>query len=625
MSRLVCACLVAVACVSAPPVSTDDAAARLRARRALADDDLARSFVDDELRIVELRRAQEANTVFAYKRFLAEFPTGSEATTARALLEGLRFTEAEKAGTAAAWEAFLEEHPRGRKLVEANEQLGTILIAAAQTTTNLPHVRTLLARFPTHPKRAELEAREDVLAFEAAKEKGLDALVSYLDTHPNGARRNEAIALRDRLEREELVSSDDLERAVRRAASDASPEWQRAVDEIRLARALRSLDLETLRTIAGSDAATAPAAKDERRPSVIAASVLAAFDAKPLAAPVLESVRAAAPTAGLRPRDEALKLLTSADPVERVAVLQELAESSRREDAERAIAALDMRWIGVRLAAVEALRSLAKSMPAPVWSTLSRLREQESLANALSADPWRRVAALRDANDRTSDALVAWREVLRHDPDDLAARVRVLALARRLGDRIAVETAARDLAKAAVQFGDERWLAPSSAGQPDVERRDGPGEVVGLPASVTVLRQLCAAVDGARLAGTALEALTTNAAAEERDQLRFAADEVKRSVERMELRRVELEREARRREPKLLACGVVEPAARFASVRKARVDAVTRLGATKDARLVSFVEALAASPSDEVRGAVAKALEELRAQAPTPAPISPAK
>ena len=61
--------------------------------------------------------------MLAYKRFLEAYPEAPQARAARALLEGLRFNAAKEADTVAAWRQFLADHPDGAHRDEARRLL----------------------------------------------------------------------------------------------------------------------------------------------------------------------------------------------------------------------------------------------------------------------------------------------------------------------------------------------------------------------------------------------------------------------------------------------------------------------------------------------------------------------
>lgn len=598
MRTFVLLALLLVSCATAapPPPSHADAAGALRAQRALADNDFERALISEELAAVEIERARAAHTVFAYRRFLEEFPTGREATTARALLESLRFDEAKQKNTPLAWESFLAEHSNGAHAVEARERLGALAADAAVESGDLMKVRDVLSRYPEHPRRQELVALEDRLAFAEAKAGTLAQLEAYLAQHPLGAHRVEALDLREQREHAILLGAGDLEQARRRASADPSGRSQGLVDEILYRNAMGTLDLTALDALA----------RDAVEPTrTQAQQSLDSFQRLPFSPVVVKALEIARPSHGLRSLEEVSDVLRAGDPLDRVAALKEAAEYGSWEAARVILDAMGNRYVVVRLASVEALRLLKTAMPEEAWRAFVDGREAEALVNALTAEPWSRVAALRDADGRHDLALVAWREVVRYDPDDLAASARVLDLTRATGDRLAAGAAARHLVTTAALFGDGRWLEPHESSTPALERRDGPGLIVGVPAVVTVLRQLCAALDLAKAGRDALAALREGSQTAELQLYALAVNDADSAIARMSVRRDELEREASRRG--FPACDVDPLSARLAKVRAERVEAIATLGRHGDERLLPFFERLKHSPSHEVREAAESA------------------
>lgn len=606
---VLCLTVVSIGCATAPPpldLSRADEANALRARRTLADNDFERALITEELATVELERARAANTVFAYRRFLEEFPIGREATTARKLLEALRFAEASAEDTPLAWNVFLSEHPQGDRAAEARLRLGSLTIDALVGTPDLAGVRAALAQFPDHPRREELVKLEDLLSFEAAKQGGLAQVEAYLSEHPLGAYRVEALDLAEALDREALVKSGDLERARRRAASDHTGRFQEVVDELLLEQALSTLDRPALEKLAKN---AVPAVRPR------AQEALVAWRRSPLPSAVAQ----AKVSHGLRSLPELATVLRHGDPLDRAAALSEAAEYGSWEAASLVLRAVDNRYVDVRLAVVTALRALSVAMPAASWRAFVEGREAEALVDALTPEPWRRIAALRDADGRTALALAAWREVLRYDPDDLAASARVLELTRAMGDRLGLGAAARELGTSAALFGEGRWLQPHDPATPAVERRDGPGTTVGVPAEVTVLRQLCAAMTLTSLSRDTLAELRDDARETEQQLYTLAITDADTALARMTARRAELERAATRRG--FPACGTDLLTPKLEKVHAERVEAIAKLAKTGDRRLLPFVTRLQHTPSEKVREAAVAAMRALSPGETAPAVV----
>jgi hypothetical protein len=586
----------------------------LRQQIAKAPDDIRQGMLMDELAKVELDRARRAHTVLAYRRFLAEFPSGDEAATARSLLEELRFQETEHVGTHEAWEAFLEEHPRGKRATEAREHLGTLEFATALTSNDLSLVRHTLARFPEQLQRENLVLHEDDLAWAAAARSDLAAVDTYLTDHPGGLHRAQAAQRRDEMEQTEIYESDDLSRARGRAAAADATELRRStVLALELHRALETLDIDAVRGVAATNP-TEPRLIELRDQ---ARRFIDSWTTRPPAPEVLSAIDAARPGRGLRAHAESLAHIGVGDPVEQVAALRELAEWGQRDDIDVVLKALSSRYLAVRLAAIEALKSYASSLKPAIWAVLARVREQDALSRPTN-DSWLRAAVLREVAGRGDDAAVAWREYLRVASDDLVARARLFALEQSTGD-LAPAATARDLAKAAIAFADGRIPAAVDARQ----RSDAPGpnegSVVGLPVELSLARQICSATGLASQASQLLGRLVAGVAPSERELIQLAKTDTDNAIRRLQAKQLELEQGLVRAGVRFPACGADLAASTIVASRIARSRAIEILGKSHDDRLVPFLTALSFTPSSEVRTAARTAIASIMGKLTTPA------
>jgi hypothetical protein len=602
-----------LACVTlGGPTVPDDEADKLRQQLARAPDDPRRASVMEELAKLELERARRANTILAYKRFLDEFPLGEEADTARALLEDLRFQAAQGTGTIAAWEAFLEESPRGKHAPEARAALGALEIDAALASSDLMLARRTLGRFPDHPRREALAAHEDNLAWDAARPKGSDAIDAYLEAHPNGAHRLEALHLREQNEEASIEESEDLDRARAQAArADATEEQRVVVAAIELRRALRALDLTALKKLAASTSVEPRVAAVSARAKEFVESV----SRHPFSEAVSAALAGARADGSLGEHSAVVAGVDVGDPLDRVAALRKLAEWGDPDDVRVVTGALDSEYVAVRLAAVETLRALGQALRPPVWRQIEHARESEALSKELTASTWRRIAALREADGRPVEAAAAWRAAIEQDGSDLAARARVFALARQTGDRLAQTAAARELSKAAVDFGDGRWTPPKPGepGQPADH-----GRLVSMPGGQTVLRQICTAIELGTLGAQTLGTLAADAAPQEQQLLTLARTDAEGALDRLRTRQAELEKTLRAQQPGIMPCGADPATAVIERSRQRRADALGRIGALGDARLLPFVEGLTYTPGPQVKAAAQAAAESLRRIAAQP-------
>lgn len=607
MIRIAILLLLLSACSGAPVSPTpDDAADELRDQLAKEPDDPRRVTVVEKLAQVELGRARLSNTIVAYKRFLAEFPVGDEAVTARALLEGLRFDQAQKTNTVDGWEAFLADHPRGRHEADARNALGTLEIAAALKSSDQTLVHVTLARFPDHSDRAPLVAHEDDLAWTAASNAGNDAIEAYLASHPSGAHRAGAEQHKEDNQQNEIRDAEDLSRALALTSRADATESQRAlVAGLQLNFALRRLDFAALKGLAATKSVEPSALAIAAR----AKEALQAFEARPLTPDQRALLAAAAPGAGLRTHEAVLAAVQTGDPLLRTAALKELAEWANPDDLKFLLGALQGDYLGVRLEAIEALRTLATSLKPETWQSLRRTRENELLSKELTIGIWRQIAALRDADGRTADAATAWRAVIALDASDLVARARLFALAQQSTDRIGAGSTARDLAKEAIEFADNRWTPPRQAKD---DQRQGKGRVIGVAGNLTILRQICVALELGTRAAKALGALSTDAPVQEQQLFNLAKMDAETALDRIRSRRAELERAIRGEDPSYPPCESDPSAETIQASRRTRSEAIRRLGQAGDARLLPVVEGLAYTPGKDVRASAVEAASLLR-------------
>ncbi len=604
---------IVLGCTAAPPLPTAsaDRDQALRARLAAADPE-DRPPLEERLAQVDLKRAQEANTLFAYRRFLAEFPSGPEAAVARSLLATLAFQQAKRQGTRQAWVDFLDEFSRSDQAAAAREALGELDIREALRSDDLERVRAVLVRYPDNALRTELQRHEDDLAWKEAKSGGERDLERYLSRHPSGLHLAQAEARREALEQEELRAADDLSGAQSRARIPGAPAvWRLLVARLELERAERSLDLHALWRLADNrDPAVAPV-------SVAARALARSMRTDPPSRRVREAMAAARPGSGLPSRKALQAALGHGDPLAQVVALEELAEVGDKHDADAVLGALDSRYVAVRLGAVRAVASLAEALPPATRNEVLREKETAALSQAYAAGPWRRVAALREAEGHAKAALAAWQAVLRNDPDDLAARERVLALADGKGD-LARTSAAQQLTKSAIAFGLGRCLPAPATDVVAAESASGtaPGVVVGV-GDVTVLRQLCSAIDLAQEGVQALGGLAATAEPAAREDLDAEVTAAQDALAQLRSKRGELEDRQKEADASFVPCGMDPAAKPIAASRAARERAIARLQELADRRTLPFVESLENSASPKVRAAASAAAKALAALPPT--------
>lgn len=592
---------------------------KIRARIASTNDALERNALIVELSKAELERARRSHTVFGYRRFLQEFPQGEASITARALLESLRFEEAEKEGSLQGWTAFLAEHPQGRRTAEARRRLAELEAREALSTGDLASIRRVLTRH-TPPdatsteeeqsRWAMLVEREDALTWDTLRNANLAAIEGYLAERPTGRYRSEAMERRDQLIEEVLLAEDDLATARQRIASGhATPAQKATAAELEFRRALRSLDEAALRRLVADPRLEGGGEAAKGR----ASAMLDSLKRKPLSRDVRKAMGEAARGAGLRARTELKRLVTRGDPNDRAGALVELAEWGDPSDLDLLLEFVDARYVVIRLAAVEAVSTMAESHEPRAWAAIVRGRIDALTSQGHSATGQRRLALLRASVGDFDGALAGWREVTRLDPEDVAAHARVLAFEQSRNDRLATTAAATALLKAAIDFGEHRWPQPA-----DPDARFGPneGELLGLPKELTMLRQLCSAIDLSKLA---VDALSTQSPSVEtalvpsfQTQRGPLAPEWERALARMESKKRELEATVKRRAPQYAPCGDEVIPERVLRSRRGRAEALNRLGRSGEERLLPLLDDLRWSRSSSVRTAATTAIEALR-------------
>src|SRR5690606_73110 len=122
------------------------------------------------------------------------------------------------------------------------------------------------------------------------------------------------------------------------------------VDELSWRQARRTLDQAELERLA-----------HEAVPRIAgqAAALASSFRASPLSKELQAAIERARPGHGVRSLEEIATVLAEADPLERAEALWEAAEQPSPEAAALVLGEVQSRYMNVRLAAVDALRSIA--------------------------------------------------------------------------------------------------------------------------------------------------------------------------------------------------------------------------------------------------------------------------
>jgi len=333
--------------------------------------------------------ARERHSIFAYRRFLDEFPESRHAAEAQQLLEGLRWEQAERDGSEPALAGFLEDEPHGPHAPEAWARVSALRLAEALRSRSPARLRAWLAENPSAPGREEALPALDDADWSAAADFG--AWRRYLDDHPDGAHRKEALAHLKAAERDEaeLLEDEPRLRALDPAAADKLA-YQRAaalLEEGRLTQLARRpgpFSAEEARTLA-------MLRRDPRREE-LQRWARALF----LPRPTLDELPESAHDRAWRLREWTLAL-----------------DGARLH---RMLAELGSQRAWVSLAALQGAQDLLKGLP----QAEARVRAERELSTlqptALDSPQLTAVALLQSALGREADALASARRAAGRDP-----------------------------------------------------------------------------------------------------------------------------------------------------------------------------------------------------------------
>ncbi len=513
-----------------------------------------------EVRIEELEfeEAKKLHTVLAYKRFLETHPEGPRARTARTLLEGLRFNTAQEAGTAAAWRQFLREHQDGAHREEAQRLLSEAETKELATTQDAKKLSSYLRNAPDDPRRLEVEARLDDQTFTQAKATGAGKLFAYLRDFPAGRHREEAKTRLLELEVEGLLVSGLLEEAEARVK--AHPLGSQLKDfPARLARA------------------------SAERAALTGREMLA------------QSTHAGYYLRGLEDLQAALK---ANDPLDRWQAAEELGQHVSVRALDPLLEAFrSARNPLIRQYALESLQNVLRALPRAVAeyevaSRLETLRERAS-----SAELYLVTAALLDLSGQLELAATEYQRGFDpSNPDPVVLR-RWVQIRQERRQPFSAAVAARQLAM---------W-AHTVARETEVSAEGG--------VPLASARQLCAAVEAARYAAGVITKARAERTEFPEDLVSFELT-AKDALRLSEARLADAELMLKERTPGARTCGDTQVRERLESAVKERTAALRAVG-TKLPSLAPLLLEVARErdPSPEVRAAAAARLE---ASAKTP-------
>lgn len=398
-----------------------------------------------EVRVAELEfeEASKLHSVVAYKRFLEAHPEGPQARAARALLEGLRFNAAKEAGTAAALRQFLRDHPDGAQREEAQRLLKEAELKEVSSTTDTQQLREYLREAPEDPRRLQVEARLDDESFTRAEVAGASQLFAYLRDFPAGRYREQAKLKLLELEVEGLLVSGLLEEAEARVAGHP------------LGAKLKDFKARLTRARAERSALGSP---------------------EPL-------VRSAQVGHYLRSIEDLRRALVAPDPMDRWQAAEELGQHVSVRVVDPLLEAFRSgRNPLVRQRALESLETVLRALPRPVAGYEVAVRLESLREKAGSAELYLTMAALLDLSGRMGEAATEYQRAFApEDPDPVVLR-RWVRIREERRQSFSAAVAARQLSLWALRVAREEPLSAEG----------------GVP--LAAARQLCAATRSARFA-----------------------------------------------------------------------------------------------------------------------------
>ncbi|MCY1078739.1 HEAT repeat domain-containing protein [Archangium lansingense] len=510
-----------------------------------------------EVRVTELEfeEASKLHTVLAYKRFLEANPEGPQARAARALLEGLRFNAAKDAGTAAALRQFLRDHPDGAQREEAQRLLKEAELKELSTTKDTQQLREYLRESPEDPRRLRVEARLDDESFARAETAGAGLLFAYLRDFQAGRYREQAKVRLLELEVEGLLVSGLLEEAEARVAGH--PLGAKLKDfPARLARA--------------------------RAERVVLRS------SEPL-------VQSAQVGHYLRSIEDLRGALLAPDPMDRWQAAEELGQHVSVKALDPLLETFRAgRNPLIRQRALDGLRTVLRALPKPVADYEVAVRLESLREKAGSPELYVSMAALLDLSGRLGEASTEYqRAFVPEEPDPVVLR-RWVQLREERRQSFSAAVAARQLALWALRVAREESI--SSEGN------------VPLAAS----RQLCAAVDNARIAAEAI-ARARQASTEFPEDLDGFALAASDALKLAEARLADAELLLRERSPGARTCGDDAVRERLESAVSERREALRAVGAKLPKLAPLLLEvARERDPSPEIRAEAAARLTALQ-------------
>ena len=142
--------------------------------------------------------ASRADTLDAYRRYLAHTPTGKNADLARKRMEILDYKAARQADRPAGYNGYLRRYPQGKYVLASRERLAQLSLARARTPADL---LLLLERYEGTPEALQAARRlPGLLARDAQTREDPKACRRFLDNYPRNPQAAQVRALLARIQ-----------------------------------------------------------------------------------------------------------------------------------------------------------------------------------------------------------------------------------------------------------------------------------------------------------------------------------------------------------------------------------------------------------------------------------------
>ncbi|MBK7860776.1 MAG: HEAT repeat domain-containing protein [Archangiaceae bacterium] len=498
----------------------------------------------ERLAELELAEARRVHTVVAYKRYLDEHPEGERARQASQLLEALRFNAAQQRNTALSWRQFIKDHPDGAHREEAEASLTRAELAELSKLDDVELARMASAH-PDDPRGEHAAARLDDVAFEKATTAA--SLFGYLRDQPAGQHRDQAKVRLLSLELEGLLIS----------------------GRVAEARAL---------------AARAPLSAQV---PALAARLKRADDVEALGRSKDDAVLRALPRYYLRSLEDLVKSLHAPDPMDRWEAAEELGEHVDVKALDPLLEALrSARHPLVRQRAFDALARVLRALPGPVAEFEVASRVEAARAAASDGQVVLTLAALLDLSGQLPRAATEYQRAFDPNAPDPIVLRRWVAIRTARREPYSAAVAARQLSLWALEQVKETQAAIDAS-------------------TLSTARALCAAVEYATQAREAIGAALAGSP-EFADDVGAWSLRANDAVKLSEARLRDVELKLQESDARVRRCGDGAFRSRLAEAEQQRLEALQQL-ARKSPKSAPLVLELARErdPSPAIRTALA--------------------